>query len=58
MPLPQIVIDTNKNRQWDTGNFLKRKQPENIIFMKSNMSLRANWDLEEEWKITPQMMFK
>jgi hypothetical protein len=54
----QIVIDTNKNRQWDTGNFLKRKQPENIIFMKSNMSLRANWDLEEEWKITPQMMFK
>jgi hypothetical protein len=52
----QIVVDTNKNKQWDTGNLIKKTQAENIIFMKSSMSLRANWDFEEEWKISPQMI--
>jgi hypothetical protein len=46
----QIVIDSNKNDQWDTGHFLKKQQPERIIFMNTTLSLRANWDLEEDWK--------
>lgn len=46
----QVVIDSNKNDQWDTGHFLKKLQPERIIFMNTTMSLRANWDLEEDWK--------
>lgn len=48
----QIVIDENKNKQWDTGNFLKKQQAEKIIFMNTSMNLRANWDLEEEWKFS------
>jgi hypothetical protein len=46
----QMIIDTNNNNQWDTGNFLKKNQAEKIIPMKTSMNLRANWDLEEEWK--------
>jgi uncharacterized protein (DUF2141 family) len=45
----QIIVDNNNNKQWDTGNFLEKKQAEKIIFMNGNMNLRANWDLEEEW---------
>jgi uncharacterized protein (DUF2141 family) len=47
----QIIIDDNNNNQWDTGNYLKKQQAEKIIFMNATMNLRANWDLEEEWKI-------
>jgi hypothetical protein len=47
----QIVIDSNNNMQWDTGNYLKKQQAEKIIFMNTTMSLRANWDLDEDWKL-------
>jgi uncharacterized protein (DUF2141 family) len=47
----QIIIDSNKNNDWDTGNLLEKKQPEKIIFMKEQMNLRANWDLEATWDL-------
>jgi uncharacterized protein (DUF2141 family) len=47
----QMIIDANKNNQWDTGNFLKKNQAEKIIPMNASLNLRGNWDLEEEWKI-------
>jgi hypothetical protein len=46
-----MIIDANKNNQWDTGNFLKKNQAEKIIPMNASLNLRGNWDLEEEWKI-------
>jgi hypothetical protein len=46
----QLIVDANNNNQWDTGNFLKKQQAEKIIPMNATMSLRANWDLEEDWK--------
>lgn len=48
----QIIIDRNKNQQWDTGNFLKKSQAEKIIFKSSTMNLRANWDLEDDWRLS------
>ena len=47
----QIIIDGNNNNQWDTGKFLNKQQAEKIIFLNTTMNLRANWDLEEEWKL-------
>jgi hypothetical protein len=47
----QIIIDGNNNNEWDTGNFLNKQQAEKIIFLNTTMNLRANWDLEEEWKL-------
>lgn len=48
----QLVIDENKNEKWDTGKWLKKQQAEKIIFMKNAINIRANWDVEEEWKIS------
>lgn len=46
----QMVVDRNKNNKWDTGNYLRKQQAERIVLMNASLNLRANWDLEEEWK--------
>lgn len=40
----EIIEDTNRNGEWDPGDYQERKQSENIIY-KSLESLRANWEL-------------
>jgi hypothetical protein len=47
----RLIIDENNNGQWDTGNLLKKIQPEKVYYNTEPINLRANWDLEEEWKI-------
>lgn len=43
----RIVYDTNKNKQWDTGNFLKKIQPEKIVYYPKQIEVRSNWDINE-----------
>ncbi len=40
----RIILDTNGNEIWDTGNFLKNIQPERIIYWPDPIDARANWD--------------
>lgn len=43
----RITYDSNKNGIWDTGNVLKRVQPERIWNEPKEMSIRANWERKE-----------
>ena len=43
----RIIYDENKNGQWDTGNVITRIQPEKTWAFDKIISLRPNWDLEE-----------
>jgi len=43
----RIVFDTNSNGIWDTGNYLKRQQPEEIKYYPKKIEVRANWSLNE-----------
>ena len=43
----RITYDTNKNGKWDTGNFLRREQPEIIYYFKNIINAKANWQVEE-----------
>ncbi|WKW46144.1 Ig-like domain-containing protein [Myroides sp. JBRI-B21084] len=43
----RIIEDANKNKMWDTGNYLERKQPENVILPNKVFDIRANWELNE-----------
>jgi len=43
----RVVIDTNKNNRWDTGNFLNKVYPEEIIYLDKDLELRPNWSLNE-----------
>ncbi|EDM44331.1 hypothetical protein SCB49_04860 [unidentified eubacterium SCB49] len=45
--LIRIVMDENKNGIWDTGNFLTRQYPEEVIYYPTQIELKANWSLEE-----------
>jgi len=49
----RVIIDKNKNNQWDTGDFLKKQFPERIIYHNqlSNFELRANFFLEETFDV-------
>ncbi len=47
----RLIYDDNKNGEWDSGNFLEKRQAEEIIYYpKMNekpIDVRANWDVEE-----------
>jgi uncharacterized protein (DUF2141 family) len=43
----RLVKDINENNKWDTGNYLKKIQPEEVIYMEGEITLRANWDQNE-----------
>ncbi len=43
----RIIYDSNKNKKWDTGNFLKNIQPEKVIYDKNIFDIRENFDSKE-----------
>jgi uncharacterized protein (DUF2141 family) len=43
----KVIEDINSNRQWDTGDYDKKRQPERI-FLKQLAPLRANWNVDTE----------
>ncbi|MGB1041860.1 MAG: Ig-like domain-containing protein [Tenacibaculum sp.] len=47
----RAIIDKNNNRVWDTGNFLLRKQPEQVIYFETIFKLRANWIQNETFTV-------
>jgi hypothetical protein len=47
----KVIFDPNKNRKWDTGNYLKGIQPERVMFYRETVPTRSNWDIEVEWDL-------
>ena len=45
----RIIYDDNANDEWDTGNYLAKKQPEEIIYFPKLIDVRANWDVEQDF---------
>ncbi|MEI7490146.1 MAG: Ig-like domain-containing protein [Bacteroidota bacterium] len=45
----KAVYDRNHNGRWDTGNFRKKIQPEEVFYLQKIIEIRANWDVEEKW---------
>ena len=43
----RIIYDNNRNEKWDTGNFLLKKQPEEVIYFGTLLDVRANWEMTE-----------
>ncbi|MFP2995570.1 Ig-like domain-containing protein [Spongiivirga sp. MCCC 1A20706] len=50
----RIIYDNNGNGTWDTGNYLKKIQPERIIYNPTPLEVRANWDWTQELTMTPK----
>ena len=47
----RIVLDSNGNGEWDTGNFAEHRQPEEVYYYPKKISLKENWDIEQSWNI-------
>lgn len=43
----RIIYDDNKNKVWDTGSFMERRQSEEVIYFPKELDVRANWDVEQ-----------
>lgn len=48
----QILLDSNKNKIWDPGDFFgKRTQPELIIPLERKLNVKANWETDFEVQV-------
>ncbi|MDR0969769.1 MAG: Ig-like domain-containing protein [Lentimicrobiaceae bacterium] len=47
----KAIYDNNNNSRWDSGNFLRKIQPEKVVYFEKTLEIRANWDFEEEWEL-------
>jgi hypothetical protein len=45
--LVRLIIDSNQNKEWDTGSYLRKEQPERVIYYPQVLDVRANWELEQ-----------
>jgi len=45
------IIDRNLNGKWDSGDLIKKIQPEQILYINNIIDIRANWDNEQLWEI-------
>jgi len=48
----RIIYDTNGNKKWDAGSFLKKTQSEEVIYFPKELDVRANWDVEQPFSLS------
>ncbi len=47
----RVIYDTNKNKEWDSGSFLEKRQSEEVIFFPKEIDVRANWDVQQTFNL-------
>jgi len=47
----RMIKDNNGNKKWDTGNYLKKIQPEEVYYSNFELDIRANWDFNETFNL-------
>lgn len=47
--LVRVIYDTNKNKEFDTGNYLKKNQPERVSYYPTVLEIRSGWDYVENF---------
>lgn len=54
----RVIVDSNDNNKWDSGNFFENKQPEAVYYYPKAIELRAFWDATENFHINPLVFEK
>ncbi len=47
----KVIIDKNLNIEWDTGEYLKHIQPEEVLYYEEKITVRSNWDIEINFNV-------
>ncbi|OJH11152.1 hypothetical protein FPG87_11945 [Flavobacterium psychrophilum] len=50
--LVRVVYDQNKNKQRDTGSYSAGSQPEEVVHYPSEIDIRANWDVNQDFDLS------
>jgi uncharacterized protein (DUF2141 family) len=48
----RAIYDDNKNKEWDTGNYLEKKQAEEVIYFSKEVDVRTNWDVSQTFDLS------
>jgi hypothetical protein len=48
----RIIYDDNKNKKWDSGNYLEKRQAEEVVYFSKAVDVRANWDVEQAFDVS------
>ncbi len=48
----RAILDANGNGVWDTGLYLKKQQPEEIVYLPVEISVKQNFDYEQEFDLS------
>ncbi len=48
----RVIYDDNKNKEWDTGNYLEKRQAEEVVYFSKAVDVRANWDVEQVFDLS------
>ena len=48
----RIIYDDNKNKKWDSGNYLEKRQAEEVVYFSKAIDVRANWDVEQAFDVS------
>ena len=46
----KMIEDLNQNKEWDTGDYFKKIQPERVLYYPEPITIRANWDVDVTWR--------
>jgi uncharacterized protein (DUF2141 family) len=45
----RVIFDSNKNKKYDSGNYLQKRKPERVSYYPDELDVRAGWDLIQEF---------
>ena len=54
----RLIVDENGNRQWDTGLYAEKRQPEQVYYYWQILDLKANFELNQTWDVTARALDK
>ncbi|MGP1435250.1 MAG: Ig-like domain-containing protein [Phocaeicola sp.] len=54
----RMFIDRNGNGIWDTGDYDKHLQPEEMYYFPKSWEMKANFDFEENWDIKATPLYQ
>ena len=43
----RAIYDTNKNKEWDSGNYLEKRQSEEVIYFSKEIDVQSNWNVNQ-----------
>ena len=54
----RLFLDRNGNGRWDEGCYAEQRQPEPVYYFPHKLTIRANWDVEQTWRLREVRRFE